>query len=371
MVHGPSWIPIRCSDKHVWTDRHSYFAISLFIVLVYCVFFSPVIRFDGIHYIAPARSLVIDGNLNTYDENFYFIQPGWNDVEKRQITGRQIPIISYVAAPDYTTRGYRYVVFPIGNMLTWLPAVFVSHFATESLNLPFEKDGFSRPYRIVLGWWSFFIGIAGVIVAYRILRFWFSPAVSCSALLFVFGSGNIIPFMTHDITFSHTPDFLLINLSLLYYLFLRYPEKNSDLNSNWRNHAAWGIVISFAVIVRYQDIALLLLPFSLYIFERKTAGHRLSVIAFLLAFFLTAGLQLTYWKILYGSFFVSPYLMGASNLASFNPLKPQFLPMLFSRYHGLFNWMPWLFPVTITFVLFMRRGRWFAWLVFKSEFFSG
>lgn len=168
--------------------------------------------------------------------------------------------------------------------------------------------------------------------------------------------------MTHDVTFSHSPDFLLINLSLLYYLFLRYPKKSSDLTYDWQNHAVWGIIIGFAVIVRYQDIALLLLPFSLYVFEGKTAGYRKSVIAFLLAFFLTTGLQLTYWKILYGSFFISPYLMGASNLASFNPLQPQILPMLFSRYHGLFNWMPWLFPVTITFVLFLRRGRWFAWI---------
>ncbi len=54
------------------------------LVLVYIVFFHPILRYDGIHYMATARCLIIDGNLNTYDEGAYFIQPGWNDVSKEK-----------------------------------------------------------------------------------------------------------------------------------------------------------------------------------------------------------------------------------------------------------------------------------------------
>jgi hypothetical protein len=355
------------ADKQsgTWTDRHSALAFCVCACVVYCVFFSPVLRYDGILYMAPARSLVIDGNLNTYNESFYYAIPGWNNVSKREITGHRRELLGYVPAPDYTTRGYRYTVFPIGNAFTWLPAVLMSHVAWSGIDRwapVYANDGFSIPYQMALGWWSFLIGWAGMTAAYRILRFWYRPGESCGGALFVFASGNVIPFMTHDVTFSHSIDFLLINLSVFLFLQILKQPVSTNAGVDINTHVLWGICMGYAAIVRYQDVALLLLPLAYYIsyFHRNRTKTWKPLICFVSGCALMSGIQVVYWKILYGSCIISGQLMGVGKLASFDPWEPHMIAMLFSRFHGLYNWMPWLLPVTIGFFLFIRRDKVFG-----------
>lgn len=357
------------ADKYsgTWTDRQSAWAFCVFACAVYCVFFSPILRYDGILYMAPARSLVIDRNLNTYNESFYYSIPGWNDVSKREITGNRRQLLGYVYAPDYTARGYRYTVFPIGNAFTWTPAVLASHLAWSGISRwapVYANDGFSIPYQIALGWWSFLIGWAGMAAAYRILRFWYRPGEACGAALFAFATGNVIPFLTHDVTFSHSIDFFLINLSVLLFLQIRKQTASTNAEGDRNAHILWGICMGYAVIVRYQDVALMLLPLVVYLsclFPNRTKSWK-PLISFAAGFTLISGLQIVYWKILYGSCFISGQLMGVGKLASFDPCQPQIMSMLLSRFHGLYNWMPWLLPLTIGFFLFIRRDKVFGFL---------
>lgn len=361
-VPGRIWKKRTAENNRCWTEKHSAVAFCVFACLTYFVFFSPILRYDGIPYVSPARSLVFDQDLNTYNESFYYSIPGWNDILNRQIKGYNNQLIGYVFASPYTTRGYRYVVFPIGNALTWFPAIIASHTIWSGIsrwNSSFSADGFSLPYIIALGWWSFLIGWGGMVAAYRIMRFWYSPGLSCGSTLFIYASSNIIPFLTRDVTFSHSVDFLLVNLSIL--VFLRIYKNSTPLISmtNLNTHVLWGMLIGYACIVRYQDVVLLLLPLVVYLSKnnRRSPHSWKQPACFLSGFLFTTGLQLLYWKILYGTCLISTQTMGTGNLASFNPLKPQILPMLFSRFHGVYNWMPWLLPITIGFFLFIKRDK--------------
>jgi len=342
--------------------------IACFFAVVLFVFFSPRMRHDGILYVNPARSLLIDGDLNTYNESLYYSQPGWNSVLHRRITGRQPVFVKYVNAPEYTDRGYRHVVFPIGNALTWLPALSVCHGVVKLLHglqpTP-VADGYSWPYLFSLGWWSFLIGFGAFLVAYRFLRYWYPPAVACFAVIFVAGAGNIIPFMSIDVTFSHVIDLAVVNGVCLVCAVIIKRSRDPDLQTRvtWPVHALAGFACGWAVITRYQDITLLLIPVGIYsidMFYRKRlhvppVSQGIDRIAFFSAFLLTTSLQWIYWKILYGRMLVSGTLLGTGGLPSFHPTDPDLLPMLFSRFHGLFSWMPWLIPLTLAAFLFLRR----------------
>ncbi len=360
---------IRTADNFThWTEKHSAITFCVFACLTYFVFFSPIIRYDGIPYVAPARSLVIDRNLNTYNESFYYAIPGWNDISNRQITGQRKQLLGFVSASTYTTRGYRYVVFPIGSAFTWYPAILLSHTIWSGIsrwNSNFATDGFSLPYIIALGWWSFLIGWGGMVAAYRILRFWYSPGVSCGATIFIYASSNLIPFLTRDVTFSHSVDFLLVNLSIYFFLLIYKKPTPSISMTNLNVHILWGMLIGYACIVRFQAFTLILLPLAVYLPRGYSRFARTwkQPLYFITGLLIMVGLQLTYWKILYGTCFISRQLMGTTNLHVFNPWKPQIIPMLFSNYHGLYNWMPWLLPVTIGFFLFIKRDKWMGILL--------
>jgi hypothetical protein len=351
-----------------WTETHSSITIVVFTVLVYLTFFNPILRHDGIPYVAPARSLLIDGNLNTYNESCYYSIPGWNDVADRNISGHRRMLLSYVHAPDYTPRGYRHVVFPIGNLLTWLPPLAITHAVHLCLqsHIPyFAPDGFSYPYRTALGWWSFLIALTGIYLSYKLLRSWYEPFVSCFATLFVIGAGNLIPFITHDVTFSHGVDFLLINAILFLFVQIHQKELEPGVNSIYAEHLLWGLLIGYAAIVRYQVIAVLIFPVVMYIrLVWKHADFQWKKpLYFSTGFLSAAGLQIVYWKILYGRCLIPGQLMGTGSLPSFNPLKPDIIPMLFSRFHGFYNWLPWMLPLTLAAFLIIRRDKLFGVLI--------
>jgi len=349
--------------EFTWTDSHSYKALFVFFLVIFTVFFGPVLRYDGIRYVSPARSLLIDYDLNTYNESAYYAKPGWKSIINRTRIGKSVAMLKYVNAPEYTTRGYKHVVFPIGNSLTWLIPMTISHAmmkSTGNLNQRFLDDGFSPPYIISLGFFSFFLAFTGSIFAYKILRFWYLPFVSIAAVIFGVAAGNIILFFTQDVAFSHSIDYFLINLILL--LVLTGQKSGSSLSGktpDWSLHSLIGFVCGWAIIVRYQDVFLLLLPLTLYLLDYFSTRQKQwkNWLGFIAAFSAVIMLQVIYWEILYGTVFISGNLLGTGGLPSFTPTHPQILQMLFSRFHGLFSWMPYLLPVSITSCLFIRRER--------------
>lgn len=355
--------------KIAWNDQYSLIAMIVLFVCIFFVFFKPTLHQDGLLYMAPARSLIIDGDLNIYNENYYYIRPGWNTVLNRKITGKSRVMIKYVNAPEYTQRGFKHVVFPVGNALSWLPAMSFAHLfmmTTGNLGDRYVADGFTEPYISILGFYSFLLAMIATWLAYRFLRHWYTAGTAFIALSIGLCAGNLIPFFTMDVTFSHVLDYILINGFLLLSLTAQKQLDSDNSRSQLWLMALWGLVGGWMIIVRYQDLFLFLFPMVILgrqLLLRQTHSRIKAITragVFMAATFIAISLQFLYWKILYGRWMVTGTLMGTGNIPSFNPLNPELIQMLFSLHHGLYSWLPLLLPATLFAALMIRRNRLFG-----------
>jgi hypothetical protein len=345
-------------------DRSAIWALFGFGFCIYLLFFAPHLRFDSLVYIEVARSITFDQDINTYNEDFYFTQPGWSGVDNRDPGKPPRTILSYMSAPVYTAKQYRFGIFPIGNTMLWLPAFCIAksvfnHF--PSLTQQYMDTGYSFPYLIVLAWWNLMIWMMGLRVAYALMRRFFSPSETLYAVIAVMGAGNLIPFVFVDICFSHCIDFLLFTAIIEIWLRTRDSKHYAD-------YCLWGLLSGYIAIVRYQEVALLLLPiiqmaidFCSPSVSTGKKGIRSATakeyLTFWVSFGFIAGCQCVYWKVLHGQFIISSQKMGAANLPSFDLSNPQLIPMFFSDYHGLFSWMPFLALAAIGAILFVKENR--------------
>ncbi len=331
----------------------------LFVLLCSGLLLSPRLRHDGLAYVSTSRSIVIDGDLNTYNEDAYYTNPGWNDVSRRIAPGKPRTILKYFTRPDFTERGYRFALFPAGNTLFWLPPCFMA-----SLVCSGEADedggsctGYTNGWIGVLTVWNVIWFLIALMVCLRALEAFFSPAISALAIAAVVGTGNILPFIVIDPCFSHSIDFCIHAFCL--YLFIRISDRPDA--SKW---LLCGAVIGFAVTVRYQDLFMLVFPAAAMIRShlqgRTGRSIRLWSLSFCAGFLLFISVQAIYWNVLTGSFWIPPSEFGAADLPSLNPWAPQLLPMLFSRFHGLLTWMPGWGLAIVGLAFFFRRDRWLA-----------
>ncbi len=96
------------------------------------------------------------------------------------------------------------------------------------------------------------------------------------------------PVHNRDVTFSHSIDFLLINLNILLFLTL---SRQQFCGTTFRHYnVLFGVVAGYSIIVRYQDVALLLFPLWLYFVQnaRVFKSRWKDLIVFLYGF--SAGL---------------------------------------------------------------------------------
>lgn len=306
-----------------------------------------------------ARSIVFDRDMNTYNEDAFFTRPGWAGVSGRNLEKPKGTLIGFMNSPEYTDRGYRFTFFPVGNTMIWIPPILAARFlycAIPSLTLIHPDTGYSFPYLMAMGIWNIMIWLAGMRIAYALCRRFFSPAVSVLAITSVMGAGNLLPFVFIDICFSHAIDFFLLTSAIELWLQTRESRQPATF-------FLWGTVSGLAMIVRYQDVAFLILPFFQIIYDRSW-GNRpgrsskissaAGYILFLIGLLAVSGSQVLYWRILHGQWLVSGKTMGTAAIPTFNPLNPELIPMLFSDYHGLFAWMPLLALALIGFF-------WFVW----------
>ncbi len=339
----------------------------------YMFFFSPKLRFDSLKYIETARSILFDGDLNTCNEEKYFTEPGWNHYQGQPIFSTKRQLISFMAIPDVSNRGYHYTFFPMGATIFWFfPMLFTKAIFGCKLEFlsGFPDNGYSTPYLLALSYWNLLWFMIGVRIAYHVLRQFFSISVSLISFIAVIGCGNILPFVFIDVGFSHALDFVLVTAFLAAHGHYR-------LRPDPSRAFFWGALAGFAVIVRYQDIFLLILPVIEFLFELKTASSSRqrwmlsrNMGCFLLGFFLCCGIQLLYWQLLHGEIFPATSAMGTSGIPSFNVWQPELMAMFFSRFHGLFSWMPLLLPTFIGLLLFpiMHRRLGFIYIfIFMAQ----
>jgi len=268
----------------------------------HAIYLKQTVYGDGIFYYSWLRSVVIDHDTEFSNEysTFNVTQPH---------TQLQFP-------------GNKYSV---GPAILWSPSfLWIDTMA--------RGKGYELPYQLAVGLTGVFYTLFGLVLLYILLNSYFSTGVSTAATLATAGATNLLFYGSFDTVNSHAVSFFA---SVLFLTFLFQKKKQWFLI---------GCSLGLVALIRTQDIVLglLMLPFL----DKRYLHH----------FILGAGIvfipQLVAWQILYGQFWISPYI---GTFEGFNFLQPHILGVLFTLQNGLFLWTP---VVLLGFVgLWMKHDR--------------
>jgi hypothetical protein len=265
-------------------------SIFLIYILGFCahaLYLKQTVYGDGIYYYSWLRSAVVDRDTDFTNDysRFGATQPK---------TQRAIP-------------GNKYSV---GPAILWVPWFLWTHTIVRG-------TGYEFPYQFVVGLSGVFYAFSGLVLLFLLLNKYFSRTVSLAVTIATAGATNLLFYGSLDTVNSHGVSFFV---SVVFLTFLFQYQKRWFLI---------GCSLGLVTLVRTQDIiiGLLIIPFL----QIKYIHH--FVLGVLLGFLP----QLIAWQLLYGKFWVSPYISGTEG---FHFLQPHLAGVLFSLQNGLVLWTP-------------------------------
>jgi hypothetical protein len=199
--------------------------------------------------------------------------------------------------------------YSIGPAIFWAPAFLLVHQVLRG-------DGYTLPYQLGTGLTSVLATLFALALLWRMLRKYFSTTVSIMTVAAIAGATNLLFYGSIDTVNSHALSFFT---AVIFLTLLLQKQKN------W---FAMGGALGFLGLMRTQDIlyGILLIP---YISKK-------NILLIITGFLLVFSLQLIAWQLLYGKFWVSPYLLHEV----FNFTSPHIFDVLFNVQNGLFLWTP-------------------------------
>jgi len=189
----------------VVVDEHRFdgYEISLlFIFAASCVLLlANGVNSDGLQFYGFLRSIVIDRNLNLFNERIYF-----NPLE------HFMPLS--ITKTGYNSLGGAY----IGSSLVGVPFLVIGDIATRFMRiigLPVELNGYTFPYRffVSLGYSAF--GFAAFWQMYKFTKQYFTRKASFLAVLGILFFTTTTFYMFFDFAFSHTISLFFVTMYLI------------------------------------------------------------------------------------------------------------------------------------------------------------
>ncbi len=237
------------------------------------------------------------------------------------------------------------------------------------------EDGHGPIYQIFIFASQLILAAASLFLAARILRHWFAPGIAAVAVLVTWMGSFLFLYQTYHLGYAHSTVFFA--LTACYAAALRFAREPGA----WWPWLLCGAAGGLLAITRYQTVVYLLYPVVLalrVLFAGRSAaaergvshprfGGALGRIAAATAvFLLVASIQLFAWKQVYGSWVFDSYQDEPISLAT-----AQWWNVLFSPFHGLFYWSPFLGVGAGGFFWWLLRrdsgGAWrrpeLAWLI--------
>ncbi|QPJ60650.1 MAG: hypothetical protein G3M70_01600 [Candidatus Nitronauta litoralis] len=258
---------------------------------------------DDSGYYAYVRSTVIDGDLDFFNEKYF-----WH--------------FDSVVDTGYTAN-YWYIGAPI----LWAPFFLTGHLITlvyQSLGIPFSLDGYSLPYKGMTFIGSAFLSLSGLLICFACLRKHFHEKIALGTTLLVFAA-TCLPYFTFIRNrMSHSGDVFIA--FAFFYFFLAYRENRRQ--PAWF-FIAWGLLLGLLTDLRYISILYAILPVG----QMLVYGARLpktsrtslwtglvwGIVGFLIAF----SPQAAFWLRIHGSF------------SSLNPYSIMVEPTVASVFHSI------------------------------------
>ena len=269
---------------------------------------------DGPHYFVQARSMLFDTDLDFS-----------NDYER--------------------VRAHRPIAerYPVGTALFSLPFLLLAHLLLlvgKTLGLVVAADGFGYSYETAFGLAGYFFGVLGLLAVLRITSQYVPVGMATLSLLTVWTSSFLVWYMVVEPSMPHSMSFAWTSFFLCFWLYKR-PLKTT------REWIVLGCLAGAAALVRWQNGALLLLPFldSLLDSPRSSVRALWAVLAAALCFLP----QILFWQLTAGTMFAVPL---AEHGVSWDQLSA--MQVLYSTNRGLFPWNPVFYLGLIGLLLWIR-----------------
>jgi len=290
---------------------------------------------DGVLNFVYLRSLVEDGDLDFANDYAVF-----DRVKKYPYKFTDLPVHS--ETQKYMNR------YGIGSSILWAPFYLLCRLYYALFQPGTAFDSYGYPAALAVSTGSFFYSSMGLLLLLLFFRKFFRPIVSLAAVLFILFATPLAFYTYLHPSMSHANAFFLASATLVSYLML---PRNPTRRFSFFRWLAPGFFAGLLAITRFQD-AIIVVAFIIgeihYLSSVKKVDVKVKLktittcyVAFFVAFFIAALPQLIAWKYLYGSFFSGPvpYL----EYEGFNLLFPRnIFKVLFSPWHGLFYWHPFL-----------------------------
>jgi len=316
---------------------------------------------DGAAYYAWLRSVVIDRDLDTYNEIHYF--EGIQDVALQMDAWRD--------NPGRTQTGYWINHWPVGSAVLWSPFFLLAHVMTLALRqfgFALSADGYSPLYVWLTMFGSTVWALLALYLLYRIARQIYDEHSATLSTVSIWLASPLVFYMFMYPTMSHANDAFVNAL----FVWLWYTSRK---DRDYRQWFLLGLAAGLAGLVRTQNVLLLAFPglellWALWNAVRQHAGGRVKQIlaqaslygsAFLLAF----APQMLVWKTVYGSYIVLNAVKMSMGLG-FNLRSSHFFDTLVSSNRGLFVWHPILLLAILGVGFLARRERRLAALLLVS-----
>ena len=305
---------------------------GLFVVgLFFC--FQPTIIHDAFQYYAYLTSIVIDGDLDLFNQLYL------------HNTHR-----SYNPFPWNSARY-------MGTAIMESPFFMVAHglaLAMRFLGMNIPSDGYGTFYQVVVSLGSTWFGMCGVLLSYFLTREFFSRKISVLSTIAIWISSPLFFFMFFWNGWSHPFAFFLSSAFLLIW-------QRSRIERTMTQWIIMGLILGLAGLTQPTTVLIVLFPLCEALSKlsnprnnsifRYFVGLSLCAVVSLLIF----SPQLSLWYITTGNWLSQPYeSVGDVH----NWAHPQLFGLLFdTARHGLFAWTPLLLPACAGLLLLFRRNK--------------
>lgn len=293
---------------------------------------------SGYYYYLPA--LFIYGDLRRLE---------W----KEDIQQRYQPASSMYQAFLHDS-GHYIMKYSAGMAVQYLPFFAIGHFI--AVLGPWEADGFSFPYQLLISLGSLLVSLLGLYYLRKVLLNLFDDWIAAWTLLLIVIGSNYLNYSSIDGAMTH--NFLFTLYAMLLWRTMRFYEKPSLTGA-----IGIGFIIGLCALTRPTEIVLALVPLGWGVASQQDVLRRWKFIlkerykygAAILMMGLIGSLQLIYWKLASGDWIVYSY-----QDQGFSWLSPHLKDGLFSYKKGWLVYTPLMLCALWGLVeLFKRRTELF------------
>lgn len=203
-------------------------------------------------------------------------------------------------------QGHHVFKYPMGMAVLYAPFFFTAHLLAGPLG--YTPDGYSEIYHAFIEYSGLFYLLFGLIFLRRLLRLYYSEAVTAISLLTIFFGTNLLCYATIDAAMSHAYSFSLF-AAMLYGIACYYRDPR------WHRMLIIGLLLGLLILVRPPNLlfGLAILFFGIKRFSdlRPRLLFLLTryrhVLLLVLTVFLVVLPQLLYWHYVTGHYLVFSY----------------------------------------------------------------